>query len=68
MRITGPLRAMCTIGIKNPDLLFEIEPDILKMFAFTEECINHISTLPIDQINDVLTEDEKRRGLMITSN
>jgi hypothetical protein len=30
----------------------------------TEECLAHISTLPLDQINDVLTEDEKRKGLI----
>lgn len=64
IRITQPLRAMCAIAIKNPDLLFDIEPDILKVFAWVEECVGHISTLPLDQINEVLTEDEKRKSLI----
>ena len=66
MRITTPLRAMCAMSIKNPDVLFEIEPEILKVFSYTEDCVGHITSLPLDQINDVLTEDEKRRGLMNT--
>ena len=44
--------------------LFEREHLILKMFAYTEDCIKHIQTLPIEEINDVLTEKEKRKGLM----
>lgn len=63
LRITTPLRQMCAIAIKNPQLLFNIETDILKIFALTEECIGHITSLPIDQINQVLTEEEKRKGL-----
>lgn len=55
---------MCAMAIKNPNVLFEIEPDILKVFAYTEDCVGHITSLPLDQINDVLTEDEKRRGLI----
>lgn len=31
---------------------------------WTEECLGHITSLPIDQINDVLTENEKRKGLI----
>ena len=32
------------------------------MFAYTEDCVKHISLLPLDEINDVLTESEKRKG------
>ncbi len=58
---------MCSIAVKEPEQLFNIEADLLKMFAFTEECLTHISSLPLDKINDVLTEDEKRKGLIKTS-
>lgn len=67
-RITTPLRAMCTVAIKNPTQLFTIENDILKMFMWTEECVSHITSLPLDQINQVLTEEEKRKSLQMGSN
>lgn len=35
---------------------------------WTEECVGHITSLPIDQINEVLTEEEKRKSLMMGSN
>jgi hypothetical protein len=49
--------------MKFPDRIIDIEEDILKLFAGTEECVAHISSLPLDEINDVLTEEEKRRAL-----
>jgi hypothetical protein len=55
---------MCGLAISSPHLLFNIEADILKMFLDTEECLGHITSLPIDQINSVLTENEKRKGLL----
>jgi hypothetical protein len=54
---------MCSVAIKNPTHLFNIENDLLKMFLWTEECVSHITSLPLDQINDVLTEEEKRNHL-----
>ena len=59
---------MCSIAIKTPAQLFNIESDILKLFMWTEECVGHITSLPLDQINDVLTEEEKRKSLMMGSN
>ena len=44
--------------------LFDREQLILKLFTYTEDCITHIQTLPIEEINEVLTEKEKRKGLM----
>lgn len=67
LRITTSLRSMCSIAIKTPSTLFNIENDILRMFVLTEECIAHITSLPLDQINDVLTEEEKRKSLMMGS-
>ena len=56
------------MAIKTPTQLFNIENDILKMFIWTEECVSHITSLPLDQINEVLTEEEKRKSLMMGSN
>ncbi len=47
--------------------MFNIENDILKLFVWTEECISHIASLPLDLINDVLTEEEKRKSLQMGS-
>lgn len=55
------------MAIKQTQNLFNIEADILKLFMWTEECINHISSLPIDQINEVLTENEKRKSMLTIS-
>ena len=68
LRITGPLRQMCSMAIKKPTDLFTIENDLLKMFIWTEECVSHITSLPLDQINEVLTEDEKRKSVLMGSN
>jgi len=40
-----------------------LEEDILRMFLATEESVAHLSSLPLDEINEVLTEKEKRRAL-----
>lgn len=61
LRITGPLRNMCTYALKHPEAILRIEADILRLFAATEDCVAHISSLPLDEINEVLTEEEKRR-------
>ena len=34
---------------------------------WTEECVSHIATLPLDLINDVLTEEEKRKSLLFNT-
>lgn len=67
IKITEPLRMICSDAIENPMSLFEREELILKLFAYTEDCIKHIMTLPIEEINDVLTEKEKRKGLMAST-
>ena len=36
----------------------------VKLFAATEDCIAHLSSLPLDEINEVLTEKEKRRAML----
>ena len=64
LRITDPLRVICSIAMENPKNLLAIETDILTMFHFTEDCLKHISSLPIEEINSVLTEREKKRGLL----
>ena len=64
MRITDPLRMICEQAIQNPMGLYERQEIILKLFAYTEDCINHISSMPIDEINQVITENEKRKGIL----
>lgn len=61
LRITRPLRGMCTHALKHPEAILRLEADILRLFAATEDCVAHISSLPLDEINEVLTEEEKRR-------
>ena len=60
------MRTICADANKDPMSLFEREELILKLFAYTEDCVRHIQTLPIEQINDVLTEKEKRKGIIAT--
>jgi serine/threonine protein kinase len=64
MQITMPLRAICATAIKNPERLIYIEEDILRLFLATEDTIGHISALPLDEINEVLTAKEKRMIFM----
>lgn len=64
LKITEPLRKICSDAIADPMSLFDREQLILKLFSYTEDCITHIQTLPIEEINEVLTEKEKRKGLM----
>ena len=37
MRITAPLRGICAHAIKFPERIIDIEEDILRLFAATEE-------------------------------
>lgn len=64
MRITDPLRIICADTLKEPMSLFEREPMVLQLIEYTEDCIRHLSALPVEDIMDVLTAKEKRRGLM----
>lgn len=64
LRITEPLRLICEQAIQNPMSLYDREEIILKLFAYTEDCINHISSMPIEEINSVLTENERRKGIL----
>jgi len=64
LRITEPLRLICEHAIQNPMSLYDREEVILKLFAYTEDCINHISSMPIEEINSVLTENERRKGIL----
>lgn len=62
--ITMPLRGMCGLAFKNPERLIDIEEDMLRLFMQTEDCIAHISSLPLDDINEVLTAKERRKIFM----
>ena len=42
MKITQPLRLICADVLADPMTIFEREQLILKLFAYTEDCIKHI--------------------------
>ena len=42
LKITQPLRMICTDALTNPMSLFDREQLILKLFSYTEDCIRHI--------------------------
>lgn len=42
LKITEPLRMICADALADPMSLFEREELILKLFAYTEDCIRHI--------------------------
>ena len=42
LKITEPLRMICADALADPMTLFEREELILKLFAYTEDCIRHI--------------------------
>lgn len=64
LRVTDPLRVIAGIAMEDPRKLLNIETEILTMFYYTEDCLKHLSSVPIEQINDVLTETEKKRNLL----
>jgi len=68
MRITEPLRVVCGFAMQSNELLLSVEEQILTLFSYTEECIRHINSMPLDLINEVLTEDEKRKAILQTGN
>jgi len=51
MRITDPLRKICADAIKNPMSLYDREDHILKLFSYTEDCIGHVTSIPLEDIN-----------------
>ena len=42
MKITEPLRKICAETLDNPMSIFDREQLILKLFAYTEDCVKHI--------------------------
>ena len=68
LRITHPLRMMCGMAINQPEILPKIESDILTLFMYTEDALKHINSIPLDLINQVMTEDEKRKAITNSGN
>lgn len=56
-----PLRSICGIAIQYPERLIDIEEDILRLFMATEDSLAHLSTLPLDDLNEMLTAKERRK-------
>lgn len=59
-----PLRGLCSLAFTNPERLIDMEENVLRLFMATEDCIGHISSLPLDDINEVLTAKERRKIFM----
>lgn len=64
MRITAPLRQICADVLQSPMSIYGHEEAIMQLFAYTEDCVAHITNMPIQEINSVLSQKEKRRGLV----
>lgn len=63
MKLTGPLRNMCALAIKYPERLVNIQDDILRMFQGAQDCVAHLSSFPLEELNEILTDEERRRAL-----
>jgi len=48
--------------LKSPLNIFDHTENILKLFARVEDSIQYFTLMPIDELNQVLTENEKRKG------
>ena len=48
--------------MKSPLNIFDHTENILKLFARVEDSIQYFTLMPIDELNQVLTENEKRKG------
>ena len=67
VRITAPLRMICADCIEHPLAVYGHEDAIIQLFHYAEDCVAHIQNMPIEQINSVLTDAEKRKGLVANS-
>lgn len=65
MSITYPLRQICAESLKAPMSIFDHVEAIQKLFLMVEDKIQFITTFPIDEINEVLTDEERRKGTSI---
>jgi hypothetical protein len=61
--ITQPLRQICAEALKSPMGVFDHTDTILKLFVRVEDAIAFNTSLPLDELNEVLTESEKRKGM-----
>lgn len=50
--------------MKTPFSVYNNLEAILKIFAKVENCIGFITSQSIDEINDILTEEERRKGTL----
>lgn len=61
--ITQPLRAICAEALKSPMGVFDHTDTILKLFVRVEDAVAFNTSLLIDELNEVMTETEKRKGI-----
>lgn len=62
VQITHPLRQICAEALKSPMGVYDHTENILKLFIRVEDAIQYNTSLPIDELNEVMTEAEKRKG------
>jgi serine/threonine protein kinase len=61
--ITHPLRQICAEVLKAQMNIYDHTENILKLFLRVEDAIRYTTALPIDELNQVMTETEKRKGI-----
>lgn len=57
-----PLRQICAETMKTPFSIYDHRDVILKLFARVEDCISFVTGMPTEDMNEVMSNDEKRRA------
>lgn len=58
-RITLPLRNICSLVLRQPESIINLEDTIMKFFDFTKDSVTHVTMIPLEDLKMVLTETEK---------
>ena len=61
-RLTAPLREMCALVIKTPNMVLQMERELLYIFEYVDSFVKDISTLPIRNIKNITTKSTTLRG------
>lgn len=62
-----PLRQICAETMKTPFSIYDHGDVILKLFAGVEDCISFVTAMPTEDINEVMTIEERRRAARKTN-
>ena len=58
-RLTLPLRSVSALLMSRPALAPSLEDHLMELFDMAEECIAHVSSVPLDELRELLTAAEK---------